>query len=177
MTHSILFSGHMIDGPDRSANPRFPAANEGKVKEEIRAYLKGFSQPVKGIASGACGGDILFLESCLESGIPAEMYLPYGPAVFKKSSVSFAGKSWDARFDQLVYRLPVHVLDTIEENENVYYQVNEWMLKEALINGYEHMTLIVVWNMVINAAIGGTGSMVEAVKKHGAKTIVINPTI
>lgn len=167
----------MIDGPDRSANPRFPATNEGKVKEEILAYLKGFSQPVRGIASGACGGDILFLESCLESGIPAEMYLPYGPAVFKKASVSFAGKSWEARFDKLVYSLPVHILGTIEENENVYFQVNEWMLREAMMNGYEHMTLIAVWNGMNNAAKGGAGSMVAAAKKHGAKTIVINPTV
>jgi hypothetical protein len=176
MTHSILFSGHMIDGPDRSSDPRFPAANESKVKTAIRDNLESFTQPVRGIASGACGGDILFLETCLELGIPAGMYLPYAPAVFKKGSVSFAGKTWEARFDKLLYSLPVHIIDTVGANENAYFLVNEWMLKEAMVNGPAHMTLMVVWNEIRNAAIGGTSSMVAAAEKQQVKVKIINPS-
>lgn len=166
----------MIDGPDRSSNPRFPAANELKVKTAIRDYLKEVAQPVRGIASGACGGDILFLETCLELGIPAEMYLPFVPAIFKKGSVSFAGKNWEERFDKLLYKLPVHIIETSGGNENAYYQVNEWMLKEAMVNGYAHMTLMVVWNEIRNAAKGGTASMVAEAEKHQVKVKIIRPS-
>lgn len=174
VTHTILFSGHMIDGPDPGLQPRFPAENEEKVKEAILAYLKGTSQPVKGIASGACGGDILFLEACLELGIPGEMYLPFVPGVFKQQSVSFAGRQWEMRFDKLLAGLSVHVLGTTGEG-NVYQQVNEWMLTEALHNGAEQMMLMVVWDGVRKGRNGGTSRMVEAAEKHNVKIKIINP--
>lgn len=174
MIHSILFSGHMIDGPDRHLTPRFPAANEAKVKEAILAYLKEVPQPVRGISSGACGGDILFLEACLELGIPAEMYLPFVPKVFKQQSVSFAGKDWDNRFDNLLTKVAVHVMATAGEG-NIYQQVNEGMLKEAMLYGAQQMTLLVVWDGVRKGRNGGTSRMVEAAELHNVNTKIINP--
>lgn len=175
MVHSVLFSGHMIDNPAAGSASRFPAAHEKKVQEAIIAYLKDISSPVRGIASGACGGDILFLEACVMLSIPAAMYLPFVPKVFKQQSVSFAGKDWDARFDDLLTQVTVHVVATTAE-ENVYQQVNEEMLKEAMHNGAHQMTLLVVWDGVRKGRKGGTSSMVEAAEEHHIKATIIDPT-
>ena len=74
MTHSILFTGHMIDKPDRPT-PRFPASKEAAAAIAIRAALRKVmveagSDPLVGIAAAACGGDILFHEACRELKVP-----------------------------------------------------------------------------------------------------------
>jgi hypothetical protein len=181
MTHSILFSGHMIDGPDRTLTPRFPAANEQRVKADITAQLVeelAQREQLQGIASGACGGDILFLEACLELGIPATLYLPMTPAVFKQKSVSFAGQQWDQRFDRLLSMLPVVMQEqqTKEQRKtNVFQQLNIRMLQDALANGSEHMTLMLLWNEVRNVGSAGPARVIEEAARYDVYTRIIRP--
>jgi hypothetical protein len=54
----MLFSGHMIDAPDRQ-KPRFPANKEAVAANAIAAALKelGASAGDLSICGGACGGD------------------------------------------------------------------------------------------------------------------------
>ena len=179
MKHFILFTGHMIDAPDR-ATPRFPAYKEQSVQKEIKLQLLHqqliTKLPLQGIASGACGGDMLFHETCLELNIPSEIYLPSSSEEFKKGSVSFAGKEWDERFDTLLKKLPYHVLSQAKEEitMNVYERTNEWMLQKALVNGGKNMTLIALWDGGGGDGKGGTKDMINMAKEKGADVEVID---
>ena len=101
----------MIDAPERK-QPRFPAYKERSVQQEIEKYLieeiKDKNQQLTGIAGGACGGDILFHELCIDLKIPSEIYLALPIEEFKKASVSFAGLEWVERFERLIKKRPVH---------------------------------------------------------------------
>jgi hypothetical protein len=177
MQHFILFTGHMIDAKDR-AKPRFPAYKEKSVRKEIFDLLlqqKEKAVSLKGIASGACGSDILFHELCLQLNIPTEIYLPYPAEEFKKGSVSFAGENWDNRFNKLASSLPVHILDEKKNTDmNVYEQTNEWMLHDTLRSGGNNMTLIAVWDGGGGDGKGGTAHMVNMAREKGAEVEVID---
>jgi hypothetical protein len=177
MQHCILFTGHMIDAKDRQ-QPRFPAYKEEAVRKQIVDLLlqqKEKFHSLKGIASGACGSDILFHEACKELNIPTEIYLAYSKEEFKKKSVSFAGDKWDERFDKLASTLPVHVLtENKHTNMNVYEQTNEWMLQDALKSGGNNMTLIAVWNGGGGDGKGGTEHMVKIAREKKAEVKIID---
>jgi hypothetical protein len=177
MQHCILFTGHMIDAKDRE-QPRFPAYKEEAVRKEIVNLLqqqKEKSQSLKGIASGACGSDILFHEACMQLNIPSEIYLAYSEEEFKKKSVSFAGDKWNERFDKLVSTLPVHVLvENRNTDMNVYEQTNEWMLHDALKHAGDNMTLIAVWDGGGGDGKGGTEHMVKIAREKKGEVKIID---
>ena len=66
----FLFSGHMIDAPDRK-DPRFPADKEKIAADAIAAKLDELKAGPEDLAfcGGACGGELLFAEACLERGV------------------------------------------------------------------------------------------------------------
>ncbi|MCY7292020.1 MAG: hypothetical protein LH615_07545 [Ferruginibacter sp.] len=179
MLYTILFTGHMID-KDKRAKPRFEAAKENEVMQAMQKQIiqeKGVAKNnIRGIASGACGGDILFHELCKEYKIPTEVYLAMPENEFKKASVSFAGKKWDDRFDELVKKLPVSILPASTENnkENVWEQTNLWMLKKGLENGGENMSLIALWDGESGDGTGGTEHMINIAKEKGARINIID---
>ena len=74
----LLFSGHMIDAPNRKV-PRFPASKEPGVADAIAALLDTADVAAGpndlAICGGACGGDLLFAEACLAHGTALEMYI------------------------------------------------------------------------------------------------------
>jgi len=80
-----LFTGHMLDRPDRPA-PRFPAALEETVRGEIEACLERRDVQI-GYSSLACGGDILFAESILKRGGEVHIFLPFDIETFIEYSV------------------------------------------------------------------------------------------
>ena len=88
----FLFSGHMIDAPDRKV-PRFPPEEEPLASDAIRRRLSYLGAGPKDLAicGGACGGDLLFAEAALAEGAPLEMYLPFDEPTFVVRSVDFAG--------------------------------------------------------------------------------------
>lgn len=178
MKHIILFTGHMIDNKDRT-DPRFPAGKEMRVKqamaERITKLKKNVTQELTGIAGGACGGDILFHELCRDTGIHTEMYLALPVEKFKKESVSFAGKEWDERFDELIAEIPVHILDEKEDrNSNVWEMANMWMLENGLKNGGSNMTLLALWDGKGGDGSGGTEHMIKKAREQGAEVEIID---
>ncbi|KAA5538855.1 hypothetical protein [Adhaeribacter rhizoryzae] len=179
MNQWILFTGHMIDAQDRP-EPRFPADKEQAARYEIEKHLieekKAATGELKGIAGGACGGDILFHELCLELGIPTEMYLALPSEEFKEASVSFAGKEWDTRFDRLNEQLPVYILPKAKEidEHNVWERANLWMLDNALQDGGSNMSLIALWDGKGGDGSGGTEHMVQIAKEQGAHINIVN---
>jgi hypothetical protein len=102
VTRAILFSGHMIDAPDRTS-PRFPPALEPAVDTAIQHAIDRL-QPDRGdvaVCSGACGGDILFAEAMLDRGVPLRIYLPFDEPTF---SVRMCG-CWRKRDGSAAQRL------------------------------------------------------------------------
>ena len=95
----VLFSGHMIDAPDRTA-PRFPPSREPIAASAIAAKLEeiGAGRGDLGICGGACGGDLLFAEACLEKGMQLEIYIPLDEPQLLAKSVNFAGGNWQNRY-------------------------------------------------------------------------------
>jgi len=187
-TYHLLFTGHMIDKPDRK-EPRFPASKEALVKEEIKKKIieeknkLSENKKLLGIAGGACGGDILFHEICEELGIDSHMYLALPRKQFIVESVAFAGSDWIERFDKLYKKLPHPLLSENQElpnwlrkkaDYNIWTRNNLWLLNSALVNSGINMSLIALWDGKGGDDIGGTEHMVQEAKKKGAKTMLID---
>jgi hypothetical protein len=185
--HYLLFTGHMIDKPEREI-PRFPEKKENsvrqKLKEEIEKVKRNTTGKLKGIAGGACGGDILFHEICQELKISTELFLALPREKFLVESVVFAGHGWVERFDKLFEKLPVRVLSKSQElpewlkrnkTLSIWERNNLWQLNCALKDGGLNMSLIALWDGKGGDGPGGTADMVKEAKAKGARTIIINP--
>ena len=74
----LLFSGHMIDAPDRK-EPRFPASRGARRGERDRpaACFLLISPPIRATlrsAAAPAAEDLLFAEACLAGGAALELY-------------------------------------------------------------------------------------------------------
>jgi hypothetical protein len=147
----VLFSGHMIDAPDRRT-PRFPADKEPVAASAIAATLTEIGAVAGDLAicGGACGGDLLFAEACLAKGMRLEIYIPLDEPEFLASSVDFAGGNWHDRYLAAKAKATLHVapdeLGPLGQGENPYERDNEWMLESAARFGGERMAFISLWN-------------------------------
>ena len=199
----LVFSGHMIDAPDRT-NPRFPADKESvareKIKEAIVSEMNTGAGVSSGYAGGASGGDLLFLEVCKELGIPTHLYLAMHPQIYVTHSVSNAGADWIERFWAIhaehAARNRVRVLsqatDVVNDTEflpawlrdksdyNIWQRTNLWILSNALVEGCDektgdpNLTLIALWDGEGGDGPGGTRDLVERVKRLGAQCEIID---
>jgi hypothetical protein len=131
VTYFLLFTGHMIDKPDRK-EPRFPASKEVKVRQAIKDKLIVEKNKMEegrvlcGVAGGACGSDILFHEICAELDIPSQMFLAITMEKFLVESVAFAGIGWIEGFDKLYEKIPHPVLSDQKE-------LPKWLQKNKAI--------------------------------------------
>ena len=165
----------MIDSPSRP-KARFPADMESEARQKIEEVLDKLnaSPNCLAIAPGAaCGGDILFLEACLQRNMKVEVFLPFPQPEFIKESVSFAGNEWVARFYNIQNHpnVTIHLqpdrLGAVPEGENAYQRNNRWSLYSTLMYGIERVRLVVVWDGKDGDAPGGTGDMVQQVRQLG----------
>ena len=169
----------MIDQRDR-VTPRFPASKEDEVRKQIRDHILKHklnnNYDLLGIASGACGGDIIFHEECKQLGIPTEIYLSASPEEFKKKSVSFANSNWNERFDKLIKELPVHVLPKNYKTgtANIYESTNEWILHTILSFGGENVMLMALWDGQEGDGHGGAAHMVAIAKSQNTTVDIID---
>lgn len=99
----VIFSGHMIDAPDRRV-PRFPLEKEDEIRKLLEKQLEVMNAGI-GFASAACGSDILFLEAMLARGGTIHLVLPWPADEFVKTSVDLDGKgAWNKRFEAVLAR-------------------------------------------------------------------------
>lgn len=182
----ILFTGHMIDTLERK-EPRFPPEQENDARKRIAEAVQKIIQEqagkeIFGIAGGACGGDILFQEVCLELGVKTELYLALPKEEFIAESVAFANSDWVERFNKLYAKLPCRILTKTKQikdwarkhSEHDFWSLNNlWMLYNALANDTLNMSLIALWDGKEGGKAGGTDDMVKEVKKQGGSTVVI----
>lgn len=176
----FLFSGHMIDAPDRPL-PRFPADKEDIAAARIGEALDALAASPSdlALAQGAAGGDILFGEACLARGVSLQMLLPLPEPEFIATSVlpCCAGESWRARYLALRERLalPPRILpdalgplprDREGKPGDPYERCNRWLLDTALAQGADRLRFICLWDGGGGDGAGGTAHMVKEVARR-----------
>lgn len=177
---ALIFTGHMIDAPDR-AMPRFPAEKEEAAGEEIYHYVRKQSDEVNGnlvgISSGACGGDILFIEACQKLEIENYLFLPFSHEEFLKSSVNITSDScWELRFLTIWEGLDERHKEVIKPDKtlNVYDACNLRMLDFGKGIG-ERVDLLALWDGIAPEKPGGTADFVRRVKEQNGQVHQIAP--
>ncbi len=96
---TVLFCGQRLDAPGRP-DARFPddPALVAAVAEALASRAKTLDLGF-GFASGAAGGDILFLETVLRQGAEARLVLPFDREHFVEQCVARSGAGdWPVRF-------------------------------------------------------------------------------
>lgn len=177
----FLFSGHMIDSPDR-AEPRFPADKESIAAEAIAAKLDelGAGKEDLALCGGACGGDLLFAEACLQRDIRLELHIPFDEPTFLSKSVTFAGDEWRDRFYKVKKHQNTHLYIMPDEigvsppKVNPYSRNNLWQLYTSLVCGPEKVHFICLWNRKEGDGSGGTKHMYDEVSKHFGQVHVLD---
>jgi hypothetical protein len=181
----VVFSGHMIDRAGRG-RPRFPATRERAVAAAIARELET-SEATVGIASGACGGDILFLEAMLaRPGGEVTVVLPFDVEEFVQSSVRprgvRGGREWERRFRTIVGagRATVVFAGTSRPADAAasYARANEVVAELAAARGRESGTTpvgLAVWDGSAGGDPGGTGDAVRVWRRLGWGVRVIDP--
>ena len=173
----FLFSGHLIDRPERPT-PRFPPRLGPEVSEAIvtlLSHLDGGDGDLA-ICGGACGGDLLFARAALDRNIPLEIRLARPPGDFLESSVAFAGQDWVDLFHLVCgHRRTTVFPPTAGAGANVYEQTNAQMLERALTWGASRLHFLCLWNRRPGQK-GGTHGMVERVRDRGGEIHIIDPT-
>ncbi len=177
----FLFSGHMIDAPDR-LDPRFPAEKESIAADAISTLLDELDMGNHDLAicGGACGGDLLFAEAALRHGCRLDFHLQYAEVDFLKASVAFAGESWVDRYFAVKanaltrIRVQTDELGPLPEGINPYVRNNRWQLDSALAYGVDKLRFIALWNGGRGSAPGGTEDMVDAVRKYAGRVSILD---
>jgi hypothetical protein len=176
-----LFSGHMIDAPNRG-NLRFPPDKEPIAALAIAQTLAnlGVGPPDLAICGGACGGDLLFAEAVLVRGARLELYIPFDEPGFLEKSVDFADRDWRNRYFAARAAAVLHVapseLGPLLEGEDAYERNNHWMLESALHFGADKVEFVCLWNGEGGDGPGGTRHMMDEVRNRGGRTHWLDTT-
>ena len=173
-----VFSGHMLDAPDRPS-PRFPAPLEREVHKAIRDRLQKLDACL-GYASAACGADILFLEAILELGGEAHIVLPYEREQFIRECVNLIpGSNWTKRFHQVLEQATEVIVPShprIEDGNVVYEYANRLLHGLAKMRSEQLETDLVplaVWDGQ-PGGVGGTASVVKDWQEWGDRVEFID---
>jgi tetratricopeptide (TPR) repeat protein len=179
----FLFSGHMIDQPGR-AEPRFREENVLAATKAIGELLDRWGANAEDLAlcGGACGGDLLFAEQCLQRGLRLHVRLHSEEPQFLEQSVNRAGPEWRERFNLVKENRNTKVIVMPEElgptpeKVNPFERTNVWQLYSALVWGAEKVCFIALWNGQEGAGRGGTKHMLETVRKRSGEINIIDTT-
>lgn len=172
----ILFTGHMVDAPNRPL-ARFPAALVPAAARRIAAALDAIDAGPADLAltQGAAGGDLLFAEACLERAVRLELLMPLIEPEFIAASLLPVqdGDGWLARFRAVAGRLggppraAPHVLGPLAEGDDPFVRGNLWLLETALAFGADRLRCICLWDGGGGDGPGGTRHLVDAVRAGG----------
>jgi hypothetical protein len=178
-----LFSGHMIDAPDR-CEPRFPPDKEAAAAHRIAQALAdiGLGAGDLAFAQAAAGGDLLFLEAALARGARLQILLPFDEAAFITGSIapSINGAHWQQRYAAVKAAAPGAVrempaeLGPLPAGSNAYERCNEWLLQSALAWGADKLRFICLWNGANGGGPGGTQHMMDEVKRRNGRVTWID---
>jgi tetratricopeptide (TPR) repeat protein len=178
----ILFSGHMIDRPDR-AEPRFPAALAPAARQAIEAVLAEWEAgPAdRAITSAACGGDLLFAEAALARGVPLDVRIPSDEARFLDTSVSFAGPEWREAFDRVRSHpdVQLHVmparLGPVPPGIDAFDRLNRWLVSALLITLPARVRFLALWDGREGDGPGSIKQLHDAIRPHATQVRLLAP--
>ena len=174
---AVLFSGHMVDAPDRT-EPRFPPERVPLVRRDIAEVIWLIDDSEVGAVSGlACGGDLLFAEEWLKTGRALQAYLPRPVEAFLDESVRFAGEEWVASFHRVITDPMVSVVgpdDEILRLEDPHTANNLRMLEAARRQGGS-IHGVFLWDGSGGDGPGGTQQLVSEVLEAGGSVTVLRP--
>ena len=171
----LLFSGHMVDAPDRPV-PRFPAAKEAEAAKRLGEALDSLGAGAGDLAlcQAASGGDTLFIEACQQRGVRCQILLPFDEPTFIDRSISNApdGARWLERFYaakaalvELIRVMPAE-LGPLPRGVDPYERCNLWLLYSALAWGPDKVRFVCLWNGGGGDGPGGTQHMYQEVKRR-----------
>ncbi len=177
----IIFAGHMIDGPRRSV-PRFPARLEPAVKSALRHVLAQLNAGF-GYSSGACGSDILFLETMLERDAESRVMLPYDKQEFLADSVGFVPHAcWEERLEDALRQVresPPASQRRLKTGSATYEYTNILLFGLARLRAEQlgaELRGVAVWDGKPGDGPGGTASIVARWRNNGVTVNLIDVT-
>lgn len=169
----LLFSGHMMDAPDRKT-PRFPPDKEDVAAQAIGAGLDQLGAGSEDLAfsQAAAGGDLLFIEACQKRGVRCQVLLPLIEPEFIERSIlpSAGGEKWRDRFYAMKSKLtePIRImpdeLGPLRKGVNSFERCNLWLLYSALACGVDKVRFVTLWNGGGGDGPGGTAYVYNEVK-------------
>jgi hypothetical protein len=168
----FIFRGHKIDSGKKK---RFPAEMEEKARKQIDAALDkyhGSDNDLAITAGAACGGDIIFIEACLDRGMTVEVHLPVSEPDYIKEEVSPGGDQWVERYYNLRNHknVTIHIqtdqVGKVKEGHDPYERNNRWALSSSLIMGIERVRLLALWDGETSAAQDRDGRLVSHMVKE-----------
>lgn len=186
----LVFSGHMVDTPDRvekGRGERFPPRKVEAVRAALAAQLEawGVGAGDLAICGGARGGDILFAELCADRGAEVWLLLALPEGEFLEKSVRLPGSDWESRFFALRDREGVRVflqgerLKAPPKGASVFARNNLWMLNTARVEADDPKNLyaVMVWDeQPTGDGPGGTSDFAARTRQLGGRLApVINP--
>ncbi len=187
----LMFSGHRIDRPaGHLRDARFPRTDHAEnvarqlIYDAVKQEVGEKTGETLGVASGACGGDILFHEVCAELGVRTELFLPVSESIFQCESVEGGGPGWVSRFQELRERVPLRVLQATlafpswlasKADYRIWKRGNLWITSHALAAGASRQTLIALLNDERGQeGDGGTKDMVAMARERGIKCVLLD---
>ena len=179
----FVFSGHMIDAPDRREK-RFPPSKEAAVKQRLEQILAdwGAGPGDLAISGAARGGDILFAEACQKRGAYVRLLLPKREGDFIENSVRLPGSNWVARFNALMDKCEAWFQDDhlgpAPEGASVHARNNLWILNTGRVEARpRQLYAALVWDeKPTGDGPGGTSHFASESHRLNAHLEIVNPT-
>jgi tetratricopeptide (TPR) repeat protein len=179
-----LFSGHMVDQPDRQP-PRFPADKIENASRKIAEVLEQLEAGPEDLAltQGACGGDLLFTEACQNREVKVHWYQPFDEPEFIQKSVIRGGEEWRTRYSDAKAKIAGPIRSAPARlaappgsapGNYPYERCNLWLLYTAFSCGIDKVFFICLWNGEGGDGPGGTAHMYNEVKKRTSQVNWIN---
>jgi tetratricopeptide (TPR) repeat protein len=179
----LLFSGHMVDAPDRK-QPRFPADKLPQAARALQQVLDalGAGEGDLLLTQGAAGGDLMCAEACRERGVRVQLLLPLEEPEFIERSVlpSADGEAWRERFFEVkatlqdAPRVMPDELGPLPKDANAFARCNLWLLTTALAWGPDKVRFICLWDGGGGDGLGGTAHMYNEVKRRTGRVTWID---
>jgi len=184
----FLFSGYLLNG--HKDGGCLPATLEEDVRNEIDQVLDKYNVHDRDLAITAgmsAGGEIIFIEACIERGIPVGTHMPVSEPTYVRDFVSPAGDEWVERF----YKVRNHPLvDEYYQSElvgnprpgdDVFERNNRWALYTAMLRGVDNLRLIALFDDKRGGLHDTRDAhlvkhMIDLMRDAGGQVEIINPS-
>ena len=184
----FLFAGYCINNDKTKGS--LPSDMEQLVKQEIVRILdkhNANSNDLAITAGMAAGGDLIFIETSVERGMPVGTHMPIPEPSYIRDFVSPAGDEWVERFykmrnhPQVDEYYQAELVGKPRDGDDIYERNYRWALYSAMVHGIDNLHLITVFNDK-----GGedhsardanlTKYMIDLMRDTGGQIEIINPS-